>query len=149
MLSQTPMHANISVDRPVCKQLQIVRHFTSCQTFENAMLSHQSCSLLVSWRAQLTDAVNEARDNLKYLRALDASWEPMYQQSSLAAVHNCLPAVLANIYTMHTISRYALLDLEAPQMWLQTLCVYALWPSGFGFADTVIMLTHCNAGSSL
>ncbi|EIE18008.1 hypothetical protein COCSUDRAFT_68429 [Coccomyxa subellipsoidea C-169] len=28
-------------------------------------------------------------------------------------------------------------DLQAPQMWLQTLCVYALWPSGFGFADTV------------
>ena len=25
-------------------------------------------------------------------------------------------------------------------MWLQTLCVYALWPSGFGFADTVIII---------
>lgn len=59
-----------------------------------------------SWFVQLTDAVNEARDNLKYLRALEASWEPMYQQTNLAAVHNCLPAVLSNIYTMHTISRY-------------------------------------------
>ncbi len=25
-------------------------------------------------------------------------------------------------------------------MWLQTLCVYALWPSGFGFADAVIII---------
>ena len=25
-------------------------------------------------------------------------------------------------------------------MWLQTLCVYALWPSGFGFANTVIII---------
>ena len=25
-------------------------------------------------------------------------------------------------------------------MWLQTLCVYALWHSGFGFADTVIII---------
>lgn len=63
--------------------------------------------LATCWLLQVTDAMTEARDNLKYLHALDATWEPLYQHASLAAVHNCLPAVLANIYSMHTVSRSA------------------------------------------
>ncbi len=34
---------------------------------------------------------------------------------------------------------FFLINSQAPTVWLQTRCVYAMWPFGFGFADLVIM----------
>lgn len=55
---------------------------------------------------QVSDAVTEARDVLKYLRALEPSWEPLYA-GGLAAVQASLPSLLGNVYRMHTVARRA------------------------------------------
>jgi len=60
------------------------------------------------WRAvdlRVADAANEAKDNVKYLVALEKSLEPMYSGSP-AAVLEALPALMNNVRMMHAIARY-------------------------------------------
>ncbi|MEW5318622.1 MAG: hypothetical protein WDW38_009830 [Sanguina aurantia] len=60
------------------------------------------------WKAldiQVTDAANEAKDNVKYLATLEKSLEPMYQ-GSVSDITDTLPALISNIRMMYTIARY-------------------------------------------
>ena len=54
---------------------------------------------------KVTDAANEAKDNVKYLTTLEKSLEPMYTGTPYQIIDS-LPALLNNIKMMHTIARY-------------------------------------------
>eukprot|EP00898_Chlorokybus_atmophyticus_P005691 jgi/Chlat1/6122/Chrsp409S05665 len=61
-----------------------------------------------TWKAidiKVTDAANEAKDNVKYLTTLEMSLEPMYTGTPQAVIDS-LPALMNNIKMMHTIARY-------------------------------------------
>ena len=53
----------------------------------------------------ITDANNEAKDNVKYLLTLDKFIEPLYTGTPTTII-DTLPALLNNIKMMHTIARY-------------------------------------------
>ncbi|KAK9865923.1 hypothetical protein WJX84_001850 [Apatococcus fuscideae] len=54
---------------------------------------------------EVTDAANEARDNIKYLATLEHSLEPLYTGSP-AQMAETLPSLLGSIRMMHTIARF-------------------------------------------
>ena len=54
---------------------------------------------------KVTDAANEAKDNVKYLSTLEKSLEPMYLGNPQAIIDS-LPSLMNNIKMMHTIARY-------------------------------------------
>jgi dynein heavy chain len=54
---------------------------------------------------RVTDAANEAKDNVKYLTTLEKSLEPMYVGNPTTIIDS-LPALMNNIKMMHTIARY-------------------------------------------
>ena len=54
---------------------------------------------------QITDAANEAKDNVKYLATLEQSLEPMYMGTP-HTIQDSLPTLINNIKMMHTIARY-------------------------------------------
>eukprot|EP00959_Pyramimonas_sp_CCMP1952_P268688 5617866-Pyramimonas_sp.AAC.2 len=54
---------------------------------------------------RVTDAANEAKDNVKYLTTLEKSLEPMYAGTPHTIIDS-LPALMNNIKMMHTIARY-------------------------------------------
>ena len=61
-----------------------------------------------TWKAidlRVTDAANEAKDNVKYLSTLEKSLEPMYLGTPQSIIDS-LPALMNNIKLMHTIARY-------------------------------------------
>jgi dynein heavy chain len=53
----------------------------------------------------ITDAANEAKDNVKYLMTLDKYIAPLYNGTPLDII-DTLPGLLNNIRMMHTIARY-------------------------------------------
>ena len=64
--------------------------------------------VLKRWKAldnAITDAANEAKDNVKYLSTLEKHIEPLYSGSPSAMI-DCLPGLLNNIKMMLTIARY-------------------------------------------
>jgi dynein heavy chain len=54
---------------------------------------------------QLTDKLNEAKDNVKYLTTLEKFIEPLYN-SEPAAIIGTLPALMNAIKMIHTIARF-------------------------------------------
>ena len=73
-----------------------------------AACGQSRANALKKWRAldnQITDAANEAKDNVKYLTALEKYVEPLYSGDTQAIIDG-LPALLNNIKMMHTIARY-------------------------------------------
>lgn len=63
---------------------------------------------LPAWRAtegRLTEAVGEAKDNVKYLTTLEKSFEPLYREAPLQVL-DALPALLNNVKMLHAIARY-------------------------------------------
>ena len=62
-------------------------------------------SLTCVGNAQITDAANEAKDNVKYLATLEKSLEPMYMGTP-HTIQESLPTLINNIKMMHTIARY-------------------------------------------
>ena len=63
---------------------------------------------LKKWRTldnQITDAANEAKDNVKYLTALEKYIEPLYSGNTHSIIDG-LPSLLNNVKMMHTIARY-------------------------------------------
>ena len=53
----------------------------------------------------MTDAANEAKDNVKYLATLEKSLEPMFT-GKVQEIAETLPALITNIKMMYTIARY-------------------------------------------
>ncbi len=65
-------------------------------------------SLLAQWReidVQITEAANEAKDNVKYLSTLERFFEPLYGKDP-AAIIDTLPALINGVKMIHTIARY-------------------------------------------
>ena len=70
--------------------------------------SQRVASLLNQWReidVQITEAANEAKDNVKYLSTLERFFEPLYGKDPVAIL-DTLPALINAIKMIHTISRY-------------------------------------------
>jgi dynein heavy chain len=64
--------------------------------------------LIRRWKAvdtALTEAANEAKDNVKYLSTLSKFIEPLYTSSPLEVI-DALPALMNSIKMIHTIARY-------------------------------------------
>ena len=64
--------------------------------------------LLRRWKAtdgQLTDLLNEAKDNVKYLSSLDHFIEPLYT-GTIAQIKDSLPGLFTNLKMMVSIARY-------------------------------------------
>lgn len=60
------------------------------------------------WRTQdmkVTEALNEAKDNVKYLTTLEQFIEPLYNETP-DVVKDTLPALMNSIKMIHTIARY-------------------------------------------
>tara|TARA_B110001450_G_scaffold255410_1_gene282888 strand:+ start:809 stop:1396 length:588 start_codon:yes stop_codon:yes gene_type:complete len=60
------------------------------------------------WRAielRVTEALNEAKDNVKYLQTLEKFIEPLYEGNP-ESIKETLPALMNSIKMIHTIARY-------------------------------------------
>jgi len=75
--------------------------FSSQDNSDNFMPCSTACICLL----QITDAANEAKDNVKYLATLEKSLEPMYMGTP-HTIQDSLPTLINNIKMMHTIARY-------------------------------------------
>ena len=65
-------------------------------------------SLLAQWReidVHITEAANEAKDNVKYLSTLERFFDPLYGSDPVAII-DTLPALMNAIKMIHTIARY-------------------------------------------
>ena len=65
-------------------------------------------ALLRQWKqidVRITEAANEAKDNVKYLFTLERFIEPLYTGSPLSII-DALPALMNSIKMIHTIARY-------------------------------------------
>ena len=70
--------------------------------------SQRAGVLLAQWReidVHITEAANEAKDNVKYLSTLERFYEPLYGNNPAAIVDH-LPALMTSVKMIHTISRY-------------------------------------------
>jgi dynein heavy chain len=70
--------------------------------------SQRATTLLAQWReidVHITEAANEAKDNVKYLSTLERFYEPLYGHDPVAII-DVLPALMNSVKMIHTISRY-------------------------------------------
>ena len=77
---------------------------------ENAnFVDYQRVStLLIQWReidVQITEAANEAKDNVKYLSTLERFFEALYGKDP-SVIIDTLPALINSVKMIHTIARY-------------------------------------------
>lgn len=73
-----------------------------------AVLQVSKSRILKRWKtndSNITDAANEAKDNVKYLHTLDKYIEPLYSGKPQDVIDS-LPGLLNNIKMMNTIARY-------------------------------------------
>ncbi len=65
-------------------------------------------TLLSQWKeidVQITEAANEAKENVKYLSTIERFFEPLYG-NDVSAIIDTLPALINGIKMIHTIARY-------------------------------------------
>ena len=84
----------------MCKLSAHCAGYHQCEAQAVCNASQPTLSLL-----QITDAANEAKDNVKYLATLEKSLEPMYMGTP-RTIQESLPTLINNIKMMHTIARY-------------------------------------------
>ena len=72
-----------------------------------AAVIHTRLILNFSICMQLTDAMKEAKDTHRYLKRLDETWAPLYQDLSIGEMQQLLPGLLSSIRSMQTVCRCA------------------------------------------
>lgn len=92
-----------------CRTVFDVLDFTSKSTNDNANRPRDKIYLATSkWRSielRVTEALNEAKDNVKYLQTLEKFIEPLYDGTP-DSIKDTLPALMNSIKMIHTIARY-------------------------------------------
>jgi dynein heavy chain len=72
------------------------------------VLTTAKSKLIKKWKVvdnSVTDALNEAKDNNKYLSTIEKYTEPLYSDNP-EHVMDVLPSLMNNVKMMHTIARY-------------------------------------------
>lgn len=93
---------------PQCQLVVYCLSTVARQPPDGVMDRERMISLLKRWKTielGITEALSEAKDNMKYLGTLERFMEPLYSGQPLAIL-DCLPAMLNAIKMIHTISRY-------------------------------------------
>ena len=91
---------------PHCRVVQNVISAVGNNTNDNS--GHNIYLLQSKWRSQdmrVTEALNEAKDNVKYLTTLEQFIDPLYNETP-NVVKDTLPALMNSIKMIHTIARY-------------------------------------------
>jgi dynein heavy chain, axonemal len=92
-----------------CRTVFDVLTFASQNTNDNANRPRDKIYLATSkWRSielRVTEALNEAKDNVKYLQTLEKFIEPLYDGTP-ESIKDTLPALMNAIKMIHTIARY-------------------------------------------
>jgi len=92
------------------QNLQLISEQLKSKELRNILvnLNYSKGKLIKKWKAldgRLTDALNEAKDNVKYLSVVENFTEPLYSGSSWQHLSDCIPNIMNNIKIMIQISR--------------------------------------------
>jgi dynein heavy chain len=92
-----------------CRTVFDVLTAATQNTADNANRPRDKIYLATSkWRSielRVTEALNEAKDNVKYLQTLEKFIEPLYEGTP-ETIKDTLPALMNSIKMIHTIARY-------------------------------------------
>ncbi|CAG9316033.1 unnamed protein product [Blepharisma stoltei] len=91
------------------KNVQSVLHMANKTSGEHQSRSKENIPMLLSrWKnvdIKITEALNEAKDNVKYLTTLEKFIEPLYTGTPQTIIDS-LPALMNSVKMIHTIARY-------------------------------------------
>ena len=92
-----------------CTTVYNVINNSDAKSTENSMNPAGSAFILTGrWKnneMKVTEALNEAKDNVKYLTTLEKFIEPLYEGTP-ETIKDTLPALMNSIKMIHTIARY-------------------------------------------
>lgn len=92
-----------------CRTVYDVINNSDTKSSDSNMNSAGSAFLLTSkWKTnemKVTEALNEAKDNVKYLTTLEKFIEPLYDGTP-ETIKDTIPALMNSIKMIHTIARY-------------------------------------------
>ena len=85
-----------------------VLHMANKSSGEHQSRSKDITTLITSWKnvdIKITEALNEAKDNVEYLTTLEKFIEPLYTGTPQTIIDS-LPALMNSVKMIHTIARY-------------------------------------------